>query len=252
MNTHAIGLEDGSRFALACVALSLLGSLLGRHRKRRATREGRAPRPRKHTLLGFVVGQAIIVCLLWGYYRAGGWTLESVGVSSRVSPATALATGFGEYWLFVYGVRALLAGLGVRLSYLRASVRANATFFGGARRQRLALLTLIIVLNPFTEELLFRGLLVHQFALTDAPLWLALALGAGVNAVNHAYQGRLLVAFHLAFYAAVVALLYSPLGLLGAIGFHFGGDLVPLVSYRRQLAAYRNARRLERAKARAA
>jgi hypothetical protein len=52
--------------------------------------------------------------------------------------------------------------------------------------------------------------------------------------------------YHLAFYSAAVGLLFSPLGLVGAIGFHFGADLLPVIQYRAQLRAYRAARRARR------
>jgi membrane protease YdiL (CAAX protease family) len=103
--------------------------------------------------------------------------------------------------------------------------------------------------NPFTEELIFRGLLVHQFARVGAPLWLAVLVGALVNVANHWYQGRALVRSHLAFYAWSVVLLYSPVGMLGAMGFHFLADIWPSLYQRQMLEEYRAQRRARLASA---
>ena len=103
----------------------------------------------------------------------------------------------------------------------------------------------IILLNPLTEEAMFRGVLVYHFSNTSGYVILPLVLGFAANVFNHTHQGARLQVFHACFFAVAVALLYSPLGLLGAIGFHFGGDLVPIITARRRLLQYR-ARNLRR------
>jgi hypothetical protein len=64
---------------------------------------------------------------------------------------------------------------------------------------------------------------------------------------NHIYQGKLQIATHVTFYTIVVALLYSPFGLIGAIGFHFAGDIYPFMSLKRDALNSRNRIRTKRA-----
>jgi membrane protease YdiL (CAAX protease family) len=192
------------------------------------------------------LSQAIVVLTLFSYYRAGGWTLDSVGVSKRVTPMIAFLTGLGEFGLFTLLTQWTFAFFGSPFAYLQSATRANAVFAPGGRVRCLAMTSMGTLINPVAEEVMFRGLLVYQLVVVGSPVWLALLVGALVNAANHSYQGRLEAAFHLAFYAAAVGLLFSPVGLVGAIGFHFGGDLLPVIQYRAQLRAYRAARRARR------
>jgi membrane protease YdiL (CAAX protease family) len=193
-----------------------------------------------------IVFQAVVALTLWTYHRAGAWTFDSVGLSRRVSPVVAFAVGVFEFYLFVVLVGACLQVAGASTRYWRAVLRANAQLVPRGRPRQLTAGILIALVNPLTEELFFRGLLVYQFVFIGAPLSVALVAGALVTISNHAYQGWLLAPYHLAFYACAVALLFSPLGIAGAIGFHFGGDAFPLLSYGWQLRRYRSLRRSRR------
>jgi membrane protease YdiL (CAAX protease family) len=60
-------------------------------------------------------------------------------------------------------------------------------------RQKLQKVLLMIdtcILNPVTEELMFRGILVHQLGLYINNHWLAITLGLLVNIGNHIYHRR--------------------------------------------------------------
>ena len=193
-----------------------------------------------------MVFQAVIGLTLWTYYQAGAWTFDSVGVSRRVSPVVAFGVGLFEFYLFAVLVGVCVHVFGASTGYWRAVVRANAQLVPRGSARQVAGAVLVMVVNPFTEEFFFRGLLVHQFVFIGAPLGVALVFGALVTASNHAYQGFSLVPYHLAFYACVVALLFSPLGIAGAVGFHFGGDALPFLTYAWQLRRYRALRRSRR------
>jgi membrane protease YdiL (CAAX protease family) len=215
-------------------------------RRHRAAQLGKHFRFPKSSAAGVAFWQFGLLVFLWGFHGSGAWTLSSVGVSSVVSPAVAFATGLGEYYLFSLLVRAVSWGLGMELALSRAALRANSMLLHDDKAQRTVSVGILVLANPVTEELVFRGLLVHQFHVLGAPLWLAIAIGAVVSLINHAYQGRALALFHLAFYGCVVALLYSPVGLVGAIGMHFGADLWPLTGFGRNLRTYRAMRRRAR------
>jgi membrane protease YdiL (CAAX protease family) len=243
---RSIGLEDGVKFALIVAiffALSALVSVF--HRRKGAARRKRA-RSDRAAATSIVGVQIFLLLALGAYYRAGGLTLESVGVSSRVPPFVALLTGVGEYFLFLWAFGALVAATGASLTFWKAALVANSRILPRDAATRTVVVWTLIVANPIAEELVFRGLLVHQLHHIGAPQWLAIALGLVANVVNHAYQGRLLLLFHVAFFVCVVFVMFSPVGLLGAIGMHFAADAVPLLGYRRQLTRYRDARRKER------
>jgi hypothetical protein len=93
------------------------------------------------------------------------------------------------------------------------------------------------------EELLFRGVLVYQTSLVLGSAWLPIAAGLAATIGNHWYQGRQAMLFHIPFFAIVVALLFSPLGLAGAIGFHVAGDVLPMFWFRQQLRQFRERHR---------
>lgn len=247
----AVGLVDGARVALVFGAISALFAGVAFARKRPSARSGTSAPARRSraSVARFALSQGIIALALYVYYRAGGWTLDSVGVSKRVSPLVAFLTGLGEFGLFTLLTRWTFAFFGSPFAYLQAVTRANALFAPRGRARGVAMIAMAALINPVVEELMFRGLLVYQLVVVGSPVWLALLVGALVNATNHAYQGRLGVVFHLTFYAAAVGLLFSPVGLVGAIGFHFGGGLLPVIQYRAHLRAYRAARRARRSNA---
>lgn len=248
-----LDLVDGVGVALLFGAISVLFAAVRLARQRRRARAGSSVGKRRRVSVArFALFQAVVVLTLYASYRAGDWTLEGAGVSERVSPLVAFVTGVGEFGLFTLLVQWTFAFVGSPFAYLQAATRANALFAPRGRVRRLSMTAIATLINPVTEELLFRGLLVHQFVVVGAPVWMALSVGALVNATNHAYQGRLAVVFHLTFYAAVVGLLFSPVGLCGAIGFHFAGDVLPVIQYRAQLRAYRAARRARLVRSRVA
>lgn len=223
-------------------------AIISRVRRKYQGHPARA-RSRARFLVAAIVAQFVRLALLGITYRTGFWTASSVGISEEVAPPVALAVGFGEYFLLAWACSAFAVGVGAMQAYSKASLRANARFVPSSRTQGFLVFGVLGLVNPLTEELLFRGLLVYQFHSIGAPLWLAVGLGAVVNSINHAYQGRVLAPFHLAFYASAVALAFSPLGLCGAIGMHFAADIVPWVSYRKHLRHYRAMRRqIRRAK----
>lgn len=216
------------------------------YRRRRRAELGdavrrRAPLRRGHPRLGWsILGyQLVLVAFMLATYLMGGWTLQSVGLEIDMSGPAALVIGFLGYTalitIFVY----VLRRTGLYQQQLVSVVNAMAMLVPRDRRQRKAAYAGIVLLNPVAEEFWFRGILVYQFALATQWTGAAIALGAAISLLNHAYQGRFQVIFHLCFYVAATALLFSPLGLWGAIGFHIAGDLLPMHLLRRNLREYR-------------
>ncbi len=95
-----------------------------------------------------------------------------------------------------------------------------------------------MALNPFAEEIIFRGFLVHQLAMVTHSIPTGLLVGLAANLDMHIYQGRLALLFHAPFFALTCALPCSPLGMWASIGAHIAGDLVPVATMRHELIAY--------------
>ncbi|MCK6480815.1 MAG: CPBP family intramembrane metalloprotease [Planctomycetes bacterium] len=107
----------------------------------------------------------------------------------------------------------------------------------GARRHIL----LSLLVNPFTEEFAYRGILVLVLSrFTGVPL--ALLLGLAICLAAHLYQGPSHLSFHGLFYFLSVALLFSEGGLWAAFGFHFAGDLLPWLRVPREVRILRTER----------
>ena len=86
----------------------------------------------------------------------------------------------------------------------------------------------VCLLNPFVEEIIFRGILVFLLAYTVDNVFLAIAVGLTASIAAHLYQGWVLMPFHLLFHGTAIALLFSPGGLVSCIAFHVAGDVVPV------------------------
>jgi membrane protease YdiL (CAAX protease family) len=245
---RAIGLEDGVLAVLLYAAPRVVGfgiRLVRRWRRRGPVQAPPLAKPVEVSVARFALNQTILAGLLLGYCDTG-WTAESVGVSDAAAPSSAFLVGLFEYAIFIVLAPMLLSRFGSARARGEAVLRVNRRFWPRGRLRRTVMLFFLCVFNPVTEELTFRGILVHQFNVIGAPLVVALLVGALVDAANHAYQGKHLVLRQLAFYVASVLLLYSPIGLVGAVGFHFAADLWPMLDYGRTLRAYRSARRARR------
>lgn len=219
----------------------------------RAWRASRAaPPPRRLQRLdpadarGMLVARALELYVLFMTMDQGLWRPAFVGLEPPTPPWTSLLAGASLYLLvFLWSV-----GRRVTDEEYEAHVRVLAMLSPRgrtAKRQVLAALTL----NPLTEELLSRGVIVLVGAtLIGAPaaVLLGLVLCLGV----HLYQGPATLPFHGAFFLVTVALAFSPLGLWGAIGLHLVADLWPSLSMRAVLTGWRDRRRLRRLEARLA
>jgi membrane protease YdiL (CAAX protease family) len=93
----------------------------------------------------------------------------------------------------------------------------------------------VCVLNPLNEELIYRGVLIFAFGNLIGDFTIVIPAAFLLNLVVHLYQGVGTLLFHALFFLTAVAILFSPLGLLGAVSFHFAGDLIPIATFPVQL-----------------
>lgn len=205
-----------------------------------------APQPRRLTqrqILRLAIMQlGFALALTLGYGSA--WTFESVGIRP-ILPIDLHTVIIGEgAFLALCLVYVLLLRLTVGIARMRdAGNVANLRVWPRGRAQKWIAGILIMGFNPFTEEIVMRGVLIHQWgALLGSPV-VPIVVGALLNAALHLYQGWRMTLWHALFFTTAVALLYSPWGLGAAIVAHVFGDVLPIVSLRRSLRRVRKDRR---------
>lgn len=187
--------------------------------------------------------------LLLGVLALGvndGWSYESVGFRDDLPVLISLCCGVCCYIVFLVVLEFLLRVTGTLETVEDGNMAAMASITPRKWFQKICFVIGICVFNPVIEEILFRGILVHQFSLSIGNSTLPIIIGLAANLGNHAYQGRTAMTTHLPFYFIVVGLMYSPTGLMGAIGFHIAGDVVPVALLRRDLRAYRERQQRKR------
>jgi membrane protease YdiL (CAAX protease family) len=187
----------------------------------------------------------LIFAAIIAFTAGSHWNMKSVGLVSEWSIASSFGVGVVAYAAFALLLTCLVKATGRLAAVEDNNVRVMAWLWPRSRPQKASALVGVCLLNPFIEEFMYRGVLVHQLAYAADALPLALALGLVVNLANHAYQGPLAMTSHLPMYLITTALLYSPTGLWGAFGFHFAGDLAPVKLLPRSLERYRARHRRE-------
>jgi len=202
---------------------------------------GWSARPDGPRAARFLQGVLVFAALSLPYCAAPDATAEAVGLKSVFPVPVAFAIGFGAYGLLLTLFRVKERLRNRDLPGLRATLRGNRVIIPRDQRLLPAIVAALLI-NPFAEEFLLRGVLVHLVG-TLTGWWIpAVAGGLVVTVILHAYQGRAMIAWHTAFYLAAVGLLFSDAGLWGAFGLHFAGDIVPLLLVRGTFSRLRRLR----------
>ncbi|MBN3884815.1 MAG: CPBP family intramembrane metalloprotease [Nostoc sp. JL34] len=175
-----------------------------------------------------------------------GWDAPSVGLKFETLPVFSLIIGLICYCTFVLIVNKILKLLRVSQIVEDDAYLVSVRLIPREKLQRILFLIAVCILNPMTEELIFRGVLVHQLGIYINNYYLTIILGLFVTLGNHIYQGRLHIITHIIFYIFTVTLLYSDVGLIGSIGFHLAGDIYPFMWLKYQVNNYKQRRREER------
>ena len=185
----------------------------------------------------------LAVAVLFGVL--GGFSLYDLGASERFHPVTAFGIGFAAYFVVLVIIEAAAAVFGVRERLHDLSFETMRLLWPRDPQQKILAVAGVCLINPFTEELIYRGVLVDHFGHLIGNIWLAASIGFVLSIAAHMYQGSWSVPFQMMFHGAAVLLLLSPAGLIACFGFHFAGDLVPVVMMRRSMIEWRERRRRE-------
>lgn len=158
-----------------------------------------------------------------------GWDAPSVGLKLEISPVFSLIIGLICYCIFVLILNKILNLLRVSQIVADDAYLVSLRLMPRQKLQKILFMIAVCILNPITEELIFRGVLVHQLGIYINNYYLAILLGLFVSVGNHIYQGRLHIITHLIFYIFTVTLLYSDVGLVGSIyRFSLGRRYLPV------------------------
>lgn len=205
-----------------------------------------APIPKRLTgaqLRSFGFRQILFVVILAYSYSHRDWTAASVGVHNPDMWLESILAGEIAFIGLVLAYALCLRVAGIVTPMRLAAARGNLTAWPRRRVEKIIAVIFIMVFNPFTEELVMRGILIHHWALQLGSPVVPIAVGFALNALLHLYQGWRMQLWHALYFAMAVGLLYSPWGLTAAITAHVFGDTLPFLHLRRNLLKARAARR---------
>jgi hypothetical protein len=240
-------LEVGAHVAWLFAALTacVAGFRWLRRRRRLRVRGRLPPRPEKVPLASFAAWQGGLVLALAWCTLTHRYSPESIGVSSTVSPVTALLTGVGEFYVYKELLQLVVPALGMQRFFGRG-VEGIARVIPKGRLAYAIALFLCVFVAPIAQALVYRALLVQQTMVIGVAPALAQLLGIGTSVLQFSYLGKRGIATGILAYVASVALLFSPVGLLGTLGFHYANAADSFLGYGPRLRAYRDYRRAYR------
>jgi membrane protease YdiL (CAAX protease family) len=185
------------------------------------------------------------VVLAWLIFQ-GEWTARELGIRDGTSPALAVITGLLVYFL-LGGLLVLIArSIGMMDHMEDATFEVMRSIWPREPKQKQMAFVAVCVLNPVTEELLYRGVLVFALGQYLDSFFISSAIGFALSLSAHWYQGTLPLLSQTAFHLLAIGLVLSPIGLLGSMGLHFAADLMPVLSMRRDMTQWANRRRKRR------
>lgn len=224
------------------------------HWRWRQRRDPQAPSPpRRLTPQGvrdLVLHQLLLATVLGVTYWLGAWNGASVGSAFvpelwQLSLVSILVGEIGFLALIlVYWLLLAVAGRFERMRL--TATRGNLLLWPRKTSHKMITAVFIMIFNPVTEELVMRGILIHQWGLLLGSPVIPIMVGFVLNALLHWYQGWRMQLWHAMFFALAVTLLYQ-WDLVAAITAHLLGDVLPFLVLRRNLQRVRAARRKARA-----
>jgi hypothetical protein len=198
------------------------------------------------SLRRFGTRQVLFVVVLCVGFLSHGLSAASLGIPARIRwYETILAGELG--FLAVLLANLLLLVAARRLGPMRlAAARGNLRIWPRGRVAKWFAALFIMGFNPFVEELVMRGVLIHHWGMELGSPGLPIVVGFVLNGALHWYQGWRMQAWHAMYFTVAVWLLYSPWGLPAAIVAHVLGDVLPILLLKRNLRAAHAARRRAR------
>ena len=178
--------------------------------------------------------------------RFGGIGFSDFGASASIHPVYAFIAGVAVYFVILGVIELSAKALGLRERLHDLSFETMRMIWPRNRLQKTVAFVGVCFLNPFTEEIVYSGILVHHFGEYIGDFATAAVIGIVLSLAAHMYQGSWSLPFQALFHGAAVALILSPLGLFACFGLHFAGDLIPVVTMRANMKSWSDRRRSRR------
>lgn len=194
------------------------------------------PRPRKGTGWRALLWQLALCLFLWSELTK--WSWADVGVKHAVHPALAFVIGFVCYLLYSKLAQWIARALFGEAEYRDKAFNSIRNLWPSSARDKCHFWVAICLLNPIAEEIIYRGFLIFALGVLLDNFLLAGVIGISLGIAAHIYQGTFNLPFHLGFALLACGLMFSPLGLVASIGFHFAGDIIPVSSIRSEWKAW--------------
>lgn len=204
-------------------------------------------RPKEIKLSSFIIIYIIVLALFTVMFYDDKNSIHEIGIKLEINPFICFFTGFliNTLWQLLHRITLH------KFSMFKSTIhnyRAYRSILPRKTRDKNILIISIVLLNPIYEEFLFRGILVYKLGLLIENFYITIIIGYAVFIILHLYQGISVIFEHTLHYIFFTVILFSPLGLIGVIGFHFGSDLFPFVMIRQVLkdyiAKYRNSKKV--------
>jgi membrane protease YdiL (CAAX protease family) len=191
----------------------------------------------KITTLKVMVFYIIMVGILIKMIIGDNLSPANLGIKNAINPYLCFVIGFAVD--FLLQMSHWYSRKSQSLDGIIVNYRTFRTLLPKSRRGKYIVAITIVLLNPIYEETLFRGFLVNNLIILIGNIYLPILVGYVVFISLHLYQGIPTVLQQTFNYLFFICLLLSPLGLIGAIGFHFGADLFPFLCINDVIKNYR-------------
>lgn len=189
------------------------------------------------------LGILMLLFALW-YFESPNF-LDFGYNGNRKSVVLSLFGGVIGYFALIGAYKSVAYVFGLKNLLLAEAYLVHRMVCPRSTQGRRKLLAVLLI-NPFTEELIYRGFLVYYLGNLLNSVWQFSIFGVMICLAIHFYQGARMLHFHALFCFGSILILFSPAGIIGCFGFHLAGDLYPFSEVKRALHAWRTKRRQER------
>ena len=203
----------------------------------------RFPRPSSGSGRGALIQHVILALLLaWILYDTP-LIASRLGIKTDYPPLFSFAIGFIIYLGFSKLLSLITVKFGLEQRTSTANFFAMRATWPRRGPDEWKMVVAVCILNPFTEEIVMRGILVSLLGKSIGNIGLAIIIAFACSTLLHLYQGAGVTVFHMCFNVLAILILLSPLGLLACFGFHLAGDLMPVINLEKNMKIWMRNRR---------
>lgn len=182
-----------------------------------------------HVLVGLVLPFTTVIVLALTYPSV--WSFTDIGFRQSIWWGWCFCVGVAVAVPFKFGLGKLYRRLPKQNRKLSDRLGAALLFESVPRGSRTRFLDNLetALISPVIEELVYRGFFVFLLSQLIGSVIAGILIGLVVWILLHLYLGPRTIPSIVAFYVVSVMLLFSPLGLVGAIGFHVACNIHYLI-----------------------